>query len=306
MHADGGHVGAGVHGGDGQIVVEIKMRAVGFVREDHHAVGVREADDGPEVRADAVVGRVVDEDGFGVGVAADGLLHLFHAHAERDAEGVVHLRVDVDGDGAAENEGVDGAAVDVARHDDLVAAADGREDHGLDGRGGAADHEEGVRGVEGFGGKGFGVLDDGDGMAEIVEHLHGVDIDVEAFWAEEVPEFGVAAAAFMARYVKGYEARAFHAFEGFEHGCPVLRKVMVQLGSLPLDRMKRTAAIDGLGTLKPGPQGSHFSVRHSYWLQFPLSALRATPGDATGIPLLRSPPKGEAKPSPLGKVAAAG
>ena len=103
--------------------------------------------------------------------------------------------------------------MDVARHDDLVAAVHGREHHRLHGRGRAADHEESVRGVERVGGERLGVADDGDGMTEVVEHLHRVDVHIEAGGAEEIAQLGVAAAALVSGYVERYEARPLHALE---------------------------------------------------------------------------------------------
>ena len=198
------------------------MRLVG---EHHHAVLVCEANDLAQVRADAVVRRIVGEHGLRVGMAPDGVLDFLDAHAERDAEGVVHLRIDVDRHCAAEDQRVDGAAVHIARHDDFVAAADGRQHHRLHGRRRAADHEERMCRAKGLRRELLRIADDRDGMTEIVEHLHRVDIDVEALLPEEVPELRIAAAALVARHVKGHEARTLHALERLEDRRAVLSQI---------------------------------------------------------------------------------
>ena len=69
------------------------------------------------------------------------------------------------------------------------------------------------------------IADDRDGMAEIVEHLHRVDIDVEALLPEEVPELRIAAAALVAWHVKRHEARALHALERLEDRRAVLGQI---------------------------------------------------------------------------------
>ena len=44
------------------------------------------------------------------------------------------------------------------------------------------------------------------GMAEVVQRLHGVDVHAEALLAQELRQLGVAAAALVARHVKGHKA----------------------------------------------------------------------------------------------------
>ena len=140
VHGDGGHVGPGGHGGDGQLVAEIEVSAVGLIGQTQHPGVVGQLDDGPEIGTDAVIGGIVDQHGFGVGVAADGVGHLTGPHPQGDAQAAVTLGIDINGNRAAENQSAHDAAVDVAGQNDFVAPLDGGEHHALDGGGGAADH----------------------------------------------------------------------------------------------------------------------------------------------------------------------
>ena len=75
------------------------------------------------VRADAVIGGVVDQNGLGVRVFPDGPLHLGNGHAQGDPQPVVALRVDINRNRTAEHQRAHDAAVDVPGQDDLVALA---------------------------------------------------------------------------------------------------------------------------------------------------------------------------------------
>ena len=76
MHGDGRHIRARGHGGDGQALAEIEVRAVRLVCDDEHIVLVRELYDGAQVRTDPVIGGVVHENGLRFGGAFDGALEL--------------------------------------------------------------------------------------------------------------------------------------------------------------------------------------------------------------------------------------
>lgn len=66
------------------------MRAVGLVCQHAHAVCVGQLHDASQIRADAVIRRIVHEDSLRVRIGLDGALHVGKRHAQRDAE----LRID--------------------------------------------------------------------------------------------------------------------------------------------------------------------------------------------------------------------
>ena len=189
------------------------MRAVRLVRQHLHARGVAQPDDLLEVRADTVIGRVVDQDRFGGGVLLDRVLHVRNRHTQRDTQPVVHLRIDVNRDRAGEHERVYDRTVHVAGQDDLIPAFDDRQHHRLYARGRAADHEEGVRRAESLGGELLRLADDADRVAQVVQRLHGVDVHGHALFAEEFGQFGVAAPALVSGDIKRDDTHIFKVFE---------------------------------------------------------------------------------------------
>ena len=177
MHRNSGHIRTGLHRGNGKLLRERKMRAVRFVDDDLHAVGMREFYDAADVTADTVVGRIVDEDGFRVGILKDRFFHVGELHAESDAQLLMGARIDIDRDGAAQDHRVDDASVDISRDDDLIASGRDGKYHCLNGRGRAANHKESGSCSKCFRRELLGFLNDGDRVAEVVQGLHGIDVE---------------------------------------------------------------------------------------------------------------------------------
>ena len=63
-----------------------------------------------------------------------------------------------------------------------------------------------MRRAERIGGELFRVADDGDGVAQVVQRLHGIDVHAHALFAEQARKFGVAPPALVARHVEGHDA----------------------------------------------------------------------------------------------------
>ena len=178
------------------------MRAVRFVCENEHSRLVRDLDDALKVRADAVVSRVVYENRLCRRMGGNRLLDVGDAHAERNAEASVYAGVDVDRHGAADDERVDGASVDVARQDYLVADGAGRHYHRLHRRSGAVHHEKRVVRAERLGRELLRLLDDGNRMPEVVERLHRVDVHGESPLAKVFRQLGIATPALVRGHVE--------------------------------------------------------------------------------------------------------
>ena len=163
---------------------------------------MRKLHDLHEVRANAVVGRVVDENRLGRGMLGNRLLHVRDAHSERNTEPLVLPGIDVRGNRAADDKRVDRAAVDVARQNNLVPRRAGGHDHRLHRRGRPVHHEECIVRPEGLRREGLGVLDDRDGMPQVVERLHRVDVHRHRPRTEILRELEIAAPALVGRDVK--------------------------------------------------------------------------------------------------------
>ena len=201
---------------------KVEVGAVGLVHQSQHVVFMRQLDQAAQVGADAVIGGVVDEDGRSVGVCLDGGADVGRLHPQRDAEAGIHLGVDVDRHRAAEHQRVDGALVDVAGQDDLIPRLAGGQHHALDAAGGAAHHQKGVGRPKGVGRQFFRLLDDRDGVAQIVQRLHRVDVDADAPLPQQLDQLGVAAAALVARHIEGHHPLPAELFQRLIDGRPLL------------------------------------------------------------------------------------
>ncbi len=166
-------------------------------------MGVSELGNPSEVRADAVIGGIIYHNRLCIGVIADSLFDLRDRHSEGDTELLVDVGVDVYRHGSGEDKSVYSASVDVSGHDYLVALLAGVHYHALDCRGSSADHEECICSLESLSREHFRVLDDGDGVAEVIEGLHGVDIDVHAVLAEKFSKLHIAATALVTGHIEG-------------------------------------------------------------------------------------------------------
>ena len=154
-----------------------------LVRENLHAPRMGKLYDRFYIRADAVIGRVVDEHRNCVRIVLDGLFYFFDLHSQRNTEFLVHLRIYVDRDSAAEHQRVDDALMYVSRQDDLISGFYHREDHALDRRCRSAYHQIGTGRSECLRRKLFRLTDHGDRMTEVVKRLHGVYVQRYTFFA---------------------------------------------------------------------------------------------------------------------------
>ena len=119
-----------------------------------------------------------------------------------DAEPLIALRVDIDGDGTAQDHGSHHTAVHVARQDDLFSPLCHGEDHALHGGGRAPHHEERMGCAEGFRRQLLRIPNHRNGMAEIIERFHGVDIHGHAAFPQELRQLRIAAAPLVAGHIK--------------------------------------------------------------------------------------------------------
>ena len=247
VHGDRGHVRPRGHRGDRKAAAKVKVGAVRLVRQAQHPGAVGHLHDGAQVAAHAVVGGVVDQDGHGLRVLGDGLGHLLAPHPQGDAQPLVDLRVHIDRHGPAEHQRVDDAPVHVAGQDDLVPALAGRKHHALHGAGRPAHHEEGVGRAKGVGRQLLRLVDDGDGVAEVVQGLHAVDVHAHALLPEERRQLRVAPAMLVAGHVKGHHPHAPEVFQRFiDGGAP-----LVQLHSTVLQFHSLLSATTQQKTRKP-------------------------------------------------------
>ena len=236
MHAHSCHVGANVHGRLRQPLAEIEVGAVGLVGEHLHAVGVGDLNDGLQIGADAVVGGIVHEHSLGVRMGFDGGAHILHLHPQRNAQTLIHLRIDVDRLRIHQHQRIDDTAVHVARQNDLVARRHHRKNHRLHRRRGAANHQKSRLGFKSVGGKHFSLADHTDRMAEVVQTFHRIDIDGNAGLAQKSRELLVALAALVTRHIKRHDALTLEIFQRVQNRHTVLIHLKILLSANRLSR----------------------------------------------------------------------
>ncbi|MPN37653.1 hypothetical protein SDC9_185173 [bioreactor metagenome] len=145
----------------------------------------------------------------------DSPLRLRRGNAQSNAQLGVDLGVHVNGYGAAKDHGIDDTAVNIAGQNNLIPFFAGGEDHALDGGGGAVDHKKSVPGAKSGGSQFFRFLNDGNGMTEVVQRLHGINIQRKAAFPQEIRQFPIALASFVARYVKRHDSHPLKTKQSF-------------------------------------------------------------------------------------------
>ena len=92
-----------------------------FVCQQQHAVFVGKLCNTADIRTNAIVGRVVDQNRLGIRIFQNGTFHSLYGHAQRNAQILVFVRIDIDGNGTIDNQRIDGAAVHITGHDELFS-----------------------------------------------------------------------------------------------------------------------------------------------------------------------------------------
>ena len=156
------------------------MSPVSFIRKDQHPFFMRRLHDRPEVGTDAVISRIIDQDRHRVRILLDRFQDIVPLHSQRDPQPLVHIRVYIHRLRPAQHQSVDRTPVYIPGHDDLVIFLTAGQDHGLDCRRGAADHEKCVVRSERVRRQLLRLFDHGDRVAQIVQRLHGIHVNADA------------------------------------------------------------------------------------------------------------------------------
>ena len=198
------------------------MSPVGFIGQTSHSRIMSHAHNGPQVPADAIVGRIIYQYSDGIGMFRNSPCHLLALHAQRNPQPRIDFRIDINRNGTAEYQGIDDTFMDVAWQDNLIPPfADGQY-HALHGTGRTADHEERMIGAKCFGCQFFRLADDRNRMAEIIQRLHAVDIDADALFSQKRRQFRISPSPLMTRYIKRDNAHITEALQCFINRCPLL------------------------------------------------------------------------------------
>ena len=198
------------------------MGAVCLVHQTLHSMAVCQCNNAPQVGTDAVVGGVVDQHRFGIGILLDGFFYLGQLHSKRDAQTFITFGVDIYRNGTAQYHGAHHTAVDVAGQDDFFSALCDRKYHRLYGRGGAAHHQKGMGGAKGVGSQLLGFSNDRNRMAQIIQRLHRVDIDADTALAQQLNQLRVAASSLVPGNIEGNDPHFFEVLQSLIDGRSIL------------------------------------------------------------------------------------
>lgn len=163
-------------------------------------------DDRTQIRTDTIICRIVDQHRRSIRISLNRFFYLTDLHTQRNSQLTVNLRIDVNRDRAIKHQRVNHTFVYIARQDNFIACLTGGQHHALHGRGRTSYHKECVCRTEGLCCQLLCVTDYRNRMAEIIKRLHGIDIQVYAFFPQQLTELRVATTALMTWYIKGYNA----------------------------------------------------------------------------------------------------
>ena len=148
------------------------MSSVSFVSKHEHSVCVSDLNDPPDIRADAVIGGVVHQHGFCVGVFFNCFFNVLDTHSKRYAEAFVSSGVYINGHSSANHQRIYRTAVNVSWHDYLFTCFAGGENHRLHSGGRSVYYKKGVLSAESLCRKLLSVFDDACGVTEVVKVFH--------------------------------------------------------------------------------------------------------------------------------------
>ncbi len=204
MHTDCRHIRPCRHSIQRQIFTKIKMSPVRLIHQHLHAVLMGKLYNLPEVGTDAVVGGVIHQDRLGVRMLGNGTAHILQRHSQRNSQSLVDARIDVNRHSAAHHQGIDGTAVHVPGHDNLLPCLAHRHDHSLHRGGGAVDNEESMLRTEGLRCQLFRVPYHRNRVTEVVQWFHGIHIHRHTICTQEIPQLLVAPSSLVTGHIQPY------------------------------------------------------------------------------------------------------
>ena len=161
-------------------MAKIEMRTMGFIGQTSHPRIMSHADNGPQVTAYSVIGRVIDQYGYGVRIFLDGPRYLLALHTQRNAQPCIDFRIDIYRYGSTEHQSIDDTFMDIARQDDFISPLTDGQYHALHGTGRSADHQKGMGGPKGLCCQFFRLADDRNRMTQIIQRFHTVHVNADA------------------------------------------------------------------------------------------------------------------------------
>ena len=156
------------HGRYRQSSSEIEMRSVRLICQTEHPGIMRHFYDGPQIAADSVIGRIVDQYRYRLRMLRDCLCHLLSLHSQRNSQPLVHLRIYIDRNCPAQYQCIQHTAVYITWQDDLIPPFAGSQHHTLYRAGSASHHKKSMCRSKCICCQFFRFPDDGYRVAQIV------------------------------------------------------------------------------------------------------------------------------------------
>ena len=136
------HIRSRRHGRYRQSSAKIEVRSVRLICQAEHPGIMRHFYDGPQITADSVIGRIVDQYRYRLRMLRDCLCHLLSLHSQRNSQPLVHLRIYINRNCSAQYQGIQHTAVDITWQDDLIPTFAGSQHHTLYRAGSASHHKK--------------------------------------------------------------------------------------------------------------------------------------------------------------------
>lgn len=105
-HIPGSAIRSRRHGRYRQPSSEIEMRSVRLICQTEHPGIMRHFYNGPQIAADSIIGRIVDQYRYRLRMLCDCLCHLLSLHSQRNSQPLVHLRIYIDRNRSAQYQGI--------------------------------------------------------------------------------------------------------------------------------------------------------------------------------------------------------
>lgn len=135
---------------------------------------------------------------------------------------LIHFRIDIHRNRAAQNQRVDDAFMDIAGQDDLIPALAGGKRHTLDRAGGNAHHKKSVDRAEGVRRQFFRLMDHRYRVTKIVQGLHTVYIHSHALLTQEGGRIWISPTSLVSRHVEGNLPHLPERLQRLINGCTAL------------------------------------------------------------------------------------
>ena len=222
VHGDCRHIGACCHRGDRQSASEIEVGAVRLIGQTVHPCRMRHLHDRTQIGTDAVIGRVIYQDSNRLGMLLNRFCNLFALHSQGYAQPFVRLGIHIHRNRAAQHQCIDDASMYISGKNDLIAVLTDRKHHTLHGTGGTSHHQKCMCRAKCIGRQLLRLSSDRNGVTEVVERFHTVDIHSHTLFSQKFRQFRIPLSVLVSRYIEGNDSHLSEALQGFIDRCPPL------------------------------------------------------------------------------------